>query len=148
MKTDARLRTFTIAPPDVPGGRFFRLVSHDGLEIYVLPVMFGFRVQCDRAGDLGPRLDWCAGADVNFIGLLLEIMEHVLTYHNLEALPVSSDTRPAYLDLDFMAKLARIVYPGRPPKHYSGQLRDLNQQRQEHLSIFLGTVGVDEAEGD
>lgn len=138
MKTDSKLRVFEVAPPDIPAGRFFRLVANDGLEIYVHPVIYGYRVQCDRTGDLGPRLDWCAGADVHFIGLLVEIMEHVLTYHDPSYLPVSSTTRPAYLDLNFMGVLAGKAYPDRPPRHYASALKELDQHRAAYLAAFLG----------
>jgi hypothetical protein len=133
------LRTFAVTDPHIAEGRLFRLLAEDGCEIYVMPVMYGYRVQSARKGDLGPSLDWCGGADLHFVALLLEIMEHLLTYHNEKELPQFSQIRPVHLDLHFMGKLASMTDPNRPPRFYHRLLDDLGEKRRQyHENLFPG----------
>ena len=45
-------------------GSFHRLGSENGLvEMYVYPVMFGWRVRAGFVGSMSVELDWCAGDD-------------------------------------------------------------------------------------
>jgi len=128
------LRTFEVAPPRISEGRLFRLVSEDGYEIYVLPVMYGYRIQSVRKGDLGPRVDWCAGSDLRFVALMLEVMEHLLTYHDDGALPKFSQVRPVHLDLTFMGKLSEMADPNRPQRFYHAKLEGLDQLRTQYYA--------------
>ncbi len=131
------LRTFASAPPLVTEGRLFRLVAEDGHEVYVMPVMYGYRVQSMRAGDIGPRLDWCAGADLHLVALLLEVMEHLLTYYDDDVLPKFSEIRPVHLDLHFMGALASLTDPCRTRRHYYTQLGTLGSLRDQYHRHML-----------
>ena len=114
---------FTKGQPDAENGIFYRLVSAEGWELVVYPVMFGYRIRLGRTGELTYHTDWCAGADLEFAGLLLEIAESILTLNRPQDLPPTSERKPAYLDLNFMQRLLNFG-PVVGRKHYSNEFKD------------------------
>lgn len=127
---------FTIVNPIIEEGKLFRLVKGN-VEISVMPVMFGYRVRGGILGELYFNLDWCAGDDLRFIGVLLEAMESLLEVHGLNDLPSTSAYKPAFLDLPFMARLVQLGAKA-GHKHYAGHLKEIKELKCQYMKHALG----------
>ena len=127
---------FTVAEPLVEEGKLFRLVKGN-VEISVMPVMFGYRVRGGIINEMYFSLDWCAGDNIHFIGVLLEAMESLLEIHGLNDLPSTSAYKPAFLDLPFMARLVELGATA-GHKHYAGMLKGIHELKFQYMKHTLG----------
>lgn len=100
--------------PDARGVHH-RLGSESGLvEIFVYPVMFGFRVRAGFIGNRETELDWCAGDDWSNVERLYSICKAILSQREesdecFSGLPRCSRVKPFFNDRDFTETVLRLA---------------------------------------
>jgi len=122
-------RTFTPAKENDNG--FYREVSEDGLEIYVYPVMYGYRVRVGKIDANWCNIDYCAGADLTFLGVLYALVKGALRNgFDTNQFP-RQDVKPYYNDPTNFAKLVSMAGNAVEPKHF--QAGDLMEKRMAFI---------------
>jgi hypothetical protein len=108
---------FHLVEDYLPNLQFHMKESENGIwQLYILPVMYGFRVQIARKDGAGPEIDYCGGTNEEAISLIYtlceKIMNHLLedmTYRRLhEAFP-EWRYRPVWKDELFMDDLKQAA---------------------------------------
>jgi hypothetical protein len=85
-------------------------------ELGLVPMLFGVRVRVGLVGDLGPELDYCAGAERTMQMLLLGLitgymacLPEEVTRYDLRALFPVQHKRPMDQDKECMGKLLELA---------------------------------------
>lgn len=113
---------FSKAEPDAT--YFLRFVSESGRwEVGLHRVLYGVRVQLSLVGDVGPTLDYCAGADTTFIMellctliMILDGIPENMPQHELEALFPGYTIRPIDKDPVCWPYLQQMAFRPQPEK--------------------------------
>ena len=94
---------------------FLRVVDETNtIQVGIYPVLFGYRVRAGRVDDKwGVNLDWCCGADFEFILWLYRACITLLSSREpdtcFDGLPPISQIKPAFNDKDFMVQIITLL---------------------------------------
>jgi hypothetical protein len=88
--------------------------SRKKFEVFIYPVMFGFRVRAGYRNSYAVEWDWCGGADWKSIRCLYNIACSIIDENQhlenpFKLAPLCSTTKPFYKDEEFVKKINSAV---------------------------------------
>jgi hypothetical protein len=119
----------------------YRQVSDDNrIEMGVGPVMFGFRVRAGFTGDDGFYIDYCAGADVEFLKTLYALVLLGLQKHRFADFP-KQEMKPFYNDPVHFAELIKLTGATSDEIEDLRRLHNFPDLKKRHAAWYANKLG-------